>query len=337
MVTVLLAALIALCFIHTKNHHILRNSLVGIIVLLVSGSVLKTMEWTHPTGTPYTAALLQGNIGQEMKWSPEAAQNTINQYLSMIKASDAKLIVLPETALPIIYSSLEPQAKNALVAQAKRNHGDIIVGMIEEKSAPNPEASSDYYNSAISFNEIGTQSYRKNHLVPFGEFIPLKQVFGWIYQDWLNMPLSDLSRGGSQQNVIQTIDKQNIGMNICYEDVFGEEIIQQLPQATLLVNISNDAWYGESFAAEQHMQFSQARALETGRMMLRATNTGATAAIDTHGRVIAHAPNFSQTTLNVTAQHFTGSTPYVQFGNWPFIVLSFAAIFALLLKKIHQT
>ena len=337
MVTVLLAALIALCFIHTKNHHILRNSLVGIIVLLVSGSVLKTVEWTHPTGTPYTAALLQGNIGQEMKWSPETAQNTINQYLSMIKASDAKLIVLPETALPIIYSSLEPQAKNALVAQAKRNHGDIIVGMIEEKSAPNPEASSDYYNSAISFNEIGTQSYRKNHLVPFGEFIPLKQVFGWIYQDWLNMPLSDLSRGGSQQNVIQTIDKQNIGMNICYEDVFGEEIIQQLPQATLLVNISNDAWYGESFAAEQHMQFSQARALETGRMMLRATNTGATAAIDTHGRVIAHAPNFSQTTLNVTAQHFTGSTPYVQFGNWPFIVLSFAAIFALLLKKIHQT
>ena len=333
VLTVLVSALMTLCFIHAKNRRMLRNGIAGITILLVSGGLLKMVEWTQPTGAPITAALLQGNIGQEMKWSPETAQSTINQYLSMIKNSDAKLIVLPETALPIIYSSLEPQAKNALIAQAKRNQGDIIVGMIEEKSVGNPNASDDYYNSAISFNEMGTQSYRKNHLVPFGEFIPLKQVFGWIYQDWLNMPLSDLSRGGRHQNVIQTTSQQNIGMNICYEDVFGEEIISQLPQATLLVNISNDAWYGESFAADQHMQFSQARALETGRMMLRATNTGATVAIGPHGEVFAHAPHFSQTTLNVMAQHYAGSTPYVRFGNWPFIVMCFGAIFALLLKQ----
>ena len=122
-------------------------------------------------------------------------------------------------------------------------------------------------------------------------------------------------------------------VNICYEDVFGEEIIRQLPAATILVNMTNDAWYGQSYAADQHLQFSQARALETGRMMLRATNTGATAAIDQHGYVLAHAPHFTKTTLNVLAQGYAGSTPYVYWGNWPFIVFCFSALAYLLWRK----
>jgi apolipoprotein N-acyltransferase len=129
------------------------------------------------------------------------------------------------------------------------------------------------------------------------------------------------------------IADQQIAINICYEDVFGEEIIRQLPQASLLVNVSNDAWYGESYAAEQHLQFSQARALETGRMMLRATNTGATAAIDPYGYVLAHLPHFEQATLNVMAQGYAGSTPYVQFGNWPFLVISTAGLLLIWRRK----
>jgi len=121
------------------------------------------------------------------------------------------------------------------------------------------------------FGADNSQSYHKNHLVPFGEFIPLKNLLGWIYRDWLNIPLSDLSRGGANQQPMQ-LNAQKIAVNICYEDVFGEEIISQLPEANILVNISNDAWYGKSYAATQHMQFSQVRAIETGRMMLRATN-----------------------------------------------------------------
>jgi apolipoprotein N-acyltransferase len=164
--------------------------------------------------------------------------------------------------------------------------------------------------------------------VPFGEFIPFKMVFGWIYRDLLNMPLSDLSRGSIHQQPMR-VAGEKVAVNICYEDVFGEEIIRQLPAATLLVNVSNDAWYGESYAAEQHMQFSQARALETGRMMLRATNTGATAIIDHKGRVIAHAPHFVQTTLDGTAQGYIGTTPYVLWGNWPFVLFSFITIILL--------
>ena len=114
--------------------------------------------------------------------------------------------------------------------------------------------------------------------------------------------------------------------------MFGEEIIRQLPTATLLVNVSNDAWYGNSYAADQHMQFSQARALETGRMMLRATNTGATAIIDAKGHILAHAPHFVQTTLDGTVQGYAGTTPYVRWGNWPFVLFSFVIV-ALLWRR----
>ena len=183
----------------------------------------------------------------------------------------------------------------------------------------------------LSIGSAQSAVYRKSHLVPFGEFIPLKVAFGWIYRDLLNMPLSDLSRGSLHQTPMH-IAGEKVAVNICYEDVFGEEIIRQLPAASLLVNVSNDAWYGESLAAYQHLQISQARALETGRMMLRTTNTGATAMIDPHGHVLAHAPHFTQTTLNVVAQGYTGSTPYVRFGNWPFILFCFGVI-ALLWRR----
>ena len=128
---------------------------------------------------------------------------------------------------------------------------------------------------------------------------------------------------------------QKVAVNICYEDVFGEEIIRQLPEATLLVNISNDAWYGTSYAADQHMQFSQARALETGRMMLRATNTGATASIDPYGYILAHAPHFTKATLNIQAQGYTGSTPYIRWGNWLFLLFCLSGLGFLLYKTYY--
>ncbi len=300
-----------------------RNAIAALTLILVTGFILKAFEWTTPIGAPIKVALVQGNIAQNTKWSPEKAQSTIDLYLSMLQASKADLIILPETALPVISSQLDEPVINTILAHAKQH--PLIIGMVEYDVN-----TGEYFNSALGFSEATTgeshtQSYAKNHLVPFGEFIPLKKVFDWIYRDWLNMPLSDLSRGGTQQQPM-TLANQKVGVNICYEDVFGEEIIRQLPESTLLVNISNDAWYGKSYAANQHMQFSQARALETGRYMLRATNDGATAAIDQHGYVFAHAPHFTKTTLDVSAQGYTGSTPYVRWGNWPFIVFCFAAL-----------
>ncbi|KAG1647674.1 Apolipoprotein N-acyltransferase [Nymphon striatum] len=314
IITALVAACVAIWLANNKSTSASwkRKAIASLTLTIVSGFLLKPVEWSKP----FNASLIQGNIAQDIKWSPDAAQSTINQYLDMTKASNADLIVLPETALPVIASQLDPAVISALETHAEKNNSNIIVGMVDYNIN-----TQEYFNSAFSFGADATQAYSKNHLVPFGEFIPLKQLLGWIYRDWLNMPLSDLSRGGTQQRPMRLKD-QKVAVNICYEDVFGE-VINQLPEATLLVNISNDAWYGQSFAADQHMQFSQARAIETGRMMLRATNTGATSVIDPHGYVLAHAAHDIKTTLNTKAQGYSGSTPYVFWGNWPFIVIKY--------------
>ena len=331
VITVLMASSIGV-WLATKNAIYRRNAITIVILTFVVGGVLKAVEWTTPIGKPISVALLQGNIAQDEKWSPEKAQSTIDQYMQMIIASKAQLIVTPETALPVTSNQLDPSINDVLSAKAKQNGGDILVGLIQVNASANQPDYDRYYNSAISFGSAPSQAYSKNHLVPFGEFIPLKQVFGWIYRDWLNIPLSDLSRGGTQQQPMSLVN-QRVAINICYEDVFGEEIIRQLPTATMLVNMTNDAWYGQSYAADQHLQFSQARALETGRYMLRATNTGATAAIDQHGYVRAHVPHFTKTTLNISAQGYAGSTPYVRLGNWPFIVFCFSVLAYLLWRK----
>jgi len=320
-ITVFVASLISFSFAKNTAKVWRRSALAALLLIVITGGLLKLVEWTTPVGKPLNVSLLQGNIEQSMKWAPEIAERTFNQYLTMAEASTAKLIVLPETAMPVLSNELPLSVGTRLQQHAIKNQGDILVGMVERENG-------EYFNSVLSFGSAETAVYRKSHLVPFGEFIPFKLAFGWIYRDWLNMPLSDLSRGSIYQQPMH-VAGEKVAVNICYEDVFGEEIIRQLPAATLLVNVSNDAWYGTSYAADQHMQFSQARALETGRMMLRATNTGATAIIDPKGHITAHAPHFVQATLNGTAQGYAGSTPYVRWGNWPFVTFSLGLILLL--------
>lgn len=331
VMTVFIAALIGFWFANKPQNLVWkRNAIAAFTLILVAGLILKAVEWTSPIGKAFDVSLIQGNIPQNLKWSPENAHETIGSYLHMVQMSKAQLIVLPETALPVIASQLDDSVKNTLATHAKRNQGAVITGIVEYS-----EDTMEYFNSAVCFGcpQLTVTSYRKNHLVPFGEFIPLKKIFGWIYRDWLNMPLSDLSRGGKVQANMK-VAGQKIAMNICYEDVFGEEIARNNKSSSIMINISNDAWYGQSYAADQHLQFSQARALETGRYMLRATNTGATAAIDQHGYVFAHAQHDIQTTLNTQAQGFTGSTPYLRWGNWPVLLLFLAYSLFLVAKKV---
>jgi len=314
MIAVFIASLIAYWFVKKPETVIWkRNTFALLVFILAAGNVLKLVEWTAPTAKPISVALLQGNIAQDLKWIPENAERTLNLYLQMAEASQAKLIIMPETALPVLFSEIPAELKARLQQLAHRNQGAVLAGMIERENG-------EYFNSMLNMSKANHEAYRKSHLVPFGEFIPLKTAFGWIYRDLLNMPLSDLSSGSIHQQAMN-VAGEKVAINICYEDVFGEEIIRQLPAATLLVNASNDAWYGQSNAAHQHMQFSQARALETGRTVLRATNTGATAIIDPHGNILAHAPHFTETTLNGMAQGYSGSTPYVRWGNWLFLII----------------
>jgi len=286
-------------------------------VLGAAGAGLRGVEWTAPAGAPLEASLVQGNVPQDLKFDPARYARTLETHALLAEASRARLIVLPETAVPRMLDSVDPAYLARLDAAAKRNGGDLLLG------APTRVGSGAYYNSVVSFGVSPRQLYRKVHLVPFGEFVP--PGFGWIVRV-LSIPLADFSRGATVQRPLQ-VAGQRVAANICYEDAYGNELIRQLPEATLLVNVSNVAWFGDSLAPAQHLQIARARALETGRMHLSATNTGITAVIGRDGRVLAQLAPFTQGRLDSEVQGYAGATPYVRYGDWP----ALAACAALLL------
>jgi apolipoprotein N-acyltransferase len=289
-------------------------------IVAVVGAGLQQLAWTVPTGERVSVTLAQGNIKQDIKWRPEFVRESLDTYLKYTLASPSRLIVLPETALPLFNVDVPPDYLELLARHAKANGGDVLLGVPELVAGKPPL----FYNSVMSYGSNPTQTYRKVHLVPFGDYFPRWGFISWI-MNALDIPMSDFSRGEAYQQPMSAAG-QAVAVNICYEDVFGEEIIRQLPKATLLANFTNDAWWGDSFASEQHTQMSQMRSLETGRYMLRATNTGLTAIIDERGRIRASAPQFVATVLHGTAQGFSGSTPYVRWGNLPFIFLAAAGL-----------
>lgn len=302
---------------------ILHPSSFILVAVWACGFGLKQVGWSEPVGTPVSVSLIQGNVAQDLKWRPDRVGPTLDRYRSMVFASDSRLIVLPETALPLFLDQVPPEYFEELAAHARRNGGDVLIGVVEGSPG------SGYYNSVITIGTAASQRYRKSHLVPFGEFIPLRPVLAWIV-NVLAIPLQDFGRGDEQQRPL-AIAGQRVAVNICYEDAFGEEIIRQLPEATLLVNVSNVAWFGRSLAPQQHLQISQARALETGRPMLRATNTGVTAIIGPSGKVVAAAPEFARATVTRMVQGHAGSTPYVRWGNYAVLALCVVMVAATMI------
>jgi len=297
---------------------IIHHSSLIIVAIWFAGWGLKQVEWTEPVGEPVSVSLLQGNIAQDLKWRGDSVQATLAAYQMLAGASTSRLIILPETALPLFLDQVPADFLSELAERARGNGGDILIGVPERR------AGGEYFNSVVSYGAAPSQSYRKSHLVPFGEFIPLRPVLGWIVSV-LAIPLQDFSRGADDQRPL-AVAGQRVAVNICYEDAFGEEIIRQLPEATLLVNVSNVAWFGRSIAPAQHLQISQARALETGRYLLRATNTGVTAAIDPHGEVVAGAPQFLASILTLSVRGHGGATPYVRWGNYAVLALCLALL-----------
>lgn len=298
-----------------------REALATLVILLGGGATLAWVPWTATTGAPLEVSLIQGNIAQDAKFRPEQLAETLHLFERLVSEAGSPLVILPETALPMLFNELPDDYLDRLAAQARARNGDLITGVFENE----PVGSDRYFNAAISLGTAPQQRYRKVHLVPFGEFIPLKALLAPIINGVLQIPLSDQTRGSTQQRPLE-VAGQKVAIDICYEDAFGEEVIRQLPEATLLVNLTNDAWYGDSWASEQHLQMSQTRALESGRTMLRATNTGRTAVIDHRGQVLAMLPEFQTAILRHTVSGRSGATPYVRFGNAPAVILALAAL-----------
>jgi len=293
---------------------------LALVLVFGLGQLAKQIAWTSAQGAPLQVALLQGNIPQDLKFQPDRYAATLATYRRLIEASQGQLIVLPETAIPRFLDAVDPGYLRDIARIAFERRADVLIG------APIRDREGRYFNSVVSVGASPSQRYDKSHLVPFGEFVP--PGFGWIVNTFA-IPLSNFSLGPENPRPL-ALAGQLVAPNICWEDAFGEEIIRQLPRATLLVNVSNVAWFGDSLAPAQHLQISRMRAIETGRAMLRATNTGMTAIIDRRGRVVAKLPQFAEGILEGEVQGHSGATPYVKLGNTPVVLVCVVLLGALI-------
>lgn len=290
---------------------------VGLVVLISLSFILGQIPWSQPIGHALKASLLQGNIAQDLKWLPEQRQPSIDLYTRLTQEHwDSDVIIWPETALPAYFHQAKSYLSH-LADVAKQHDTDVLIGMPVLDMAEE-QKERRYYNSFVLLGDEFA-FYHKQHLVPFGEFVPLKSLLGGFF-DFFHIPMADFSRGERESKTLPVAGLQ-AGISICYEDAFGEEVIEALPRANFLINVSNDAWFGDSLAPHQHLQMAQMRALETGRPMLRGTNNGVSAVIDPRGEIIAISPQFKQHVLTATIQPMQGSTPYVRTGNYPMLVL----------------
>ncbi|MQA39765.1 apolipoprotein N-acyltransferase [Rugamonas aquatica] len=303
--------------------HRTRLRAAGLIVAIsVAGVALSYLHWTYPEGKPISVRLLQGNIPQEEKFNGAHVMAALKLYQDAITAVPADLIATPETAIVMLPQQLPPDYLPGIAQFLNKTNSNLILGI------PVADSQTAYFNSAIGIpSKLGTSYYRydKHHLVPYGEFIPFG--FRW-FVNLMSIPLGDQTSGRDIQPSFPIKD-QRVLPNICYEDLFGEEIADQLNNpaqgqkpATVLLNISNLAWFGDTIAIPQHLQISQMRTLETGRPMLRATNTGATAIINGEGKVVQQLPVNTYGALSATVQGMAGSTPYILWGNKLFLALA---------------
>lgn len=320
--TALSSSLLLVPLLHSNNKKIFPV-LLSVTVIWFGGYFLSQINWTEVTGKPIKVSLVQGNVEQKNKWDPNHFDKRKQRYLSLTqKHWDSDLILWPENSLTIFHHQLKENFLMSLAEEAKKQNTDIILGLpvLDRKK-------DEYFSSLMAINNSNVinnneQFYHKNHLVPFGEYVPLASLLRGLVL-FFDLPMSGFTPGQYNQKLL-TAAGQKIAPTICYEDTFGEDLIRFLPEATLLLNASNNAWYGDSFAPHQHLQISQMRALETGRDMMRVTTNGVSALINYKGKIISRSPQFQKYVVTGYMQPRTGSTPYVTWGNYAlllFIVL----------------
>jgi apolipoprotein N-acyltransferase len=298
-----------------------------IAALLLGGLPLGSVAWTEPVGKPIHVRLAQGNIPQDEKFGPEGVERAHDVYFALMsRPGPVDLVALPESVYPVPLSYLSDKVTRDLLDYVRDRNAALVFGIFIEESGGR------FFNSAIGVAPGGqsAQRYSKRHLVPFGEFIPFG--FRW-FVDLMQMPIGDQERGPRFQPLLD-LAGQRIAVNICYEDLFGSEIIDAWNDPkrapTLLLNLSNLAWFNDSNALPQHLQISRLRALETGRPMLRATNTGATAVVGPRGEVVQVLAYNQPGLLDAEVQGYGGETPFVRFGNLPALIGAAALLLAAL-------
>jgi apolipoprotein N-acyltransferase len=327
MLTISATALL-LAFLHRGRERWVAVAIVAIPWVL--GAALTPVQWTAPQGNAINTTIIQAGIPQERKWLPEERQPTRDFYRDRtIAATDSELVVWPEVAIPSVTDREEPYIRS-LESTIAATRQTIVFGILERERGLAEEAR--IFNSVIGLNGDDRQVYRKRHLVPFGEYFPVPTfVRNWMRM--MSLPFSDLSPGADEQPLLTTADGTPFSVVICYEDSYGAEMLFAFPEAALLINVSNDAWFGDSIAPHQHLQIARMRSLELGRETIRATNTGISAFIDARGAVLATGAQFEPVQMSSNVQPRAGATPYVRFGNWPVVSLSLLVLAGFWLRS----
>lgn len=316
-------ALTALLLGGTRER-ILAAAVAGALWLVAFG--FWDRPWTEATGEPVTVAIVQGAVPQDLKWSIAQRDATIELYRSLTEPHlGTDIIVWPEAALPALVHELGhvlgPQWVDA------RNSGSaLVLGQLREDGEQG-----NYYNGVLALDREA-QWYYKRRLVPLSEYFPVPD----FVREWLrglDLPYSGFEPGARRQPALDAAG-QKLGVTICYEDAYAADQLAVLHEATLLVNVTNDAWFGDSTAAHQHLEISRMRALEAGRPLLRAANDGISAIIGADGRVVEVLPRFEPGVLTGSVQPRIGLTPYARVGNWPIVSLCLILLGVALLPRL---
>lgn len=305
LVGLLVTALVLVMFDRARDTARIAMPLTAAVILLSLPIMGGT--FTALNGDALNVAVLQGSVTQDKKWLPEQFQPTLELYRDLsLQHQNADLVVWPEVAIPGWYRDVESRFLEPLARELKP---ELVVGVLRQS-----EEQGRYYNAAI---QISGNEYYKRHLVPFGEYAPFDESIGGFVRKQLGIPLPDFKRGAEQQAPMQ-VDGRPFVITLCYENAFGHEFRQQVASGSFIVNMSNDGWFGDSIALQQHLQMARLRALESQRWLLRATNTGVTSAISPKGEVVQQLPVLQPGSLQQRIQPRVGATPYLESGDRPF-------------------
>lgn len=311
------AAAILVIIIGTARDRVIAAPLI--ILPWIIGAVLGRVDWTEDYGDPIRTTIVQGGVPQDLKWEPAQFKETLDYYRgATLNVPESELVVWPEVAIP----ARDDQVRNYLeivTADVKRNRQTVLLGILEYSAERSVEP--QIFNSVFLLGNGERQVYRKRHLVPFGEYFPVPEgVREWMRMQ--NLPYSDLSAGDDVQALLTAANGAKLAVAVCYEDAYGAEQLYAFPEADLIVNVSNDAWFGDSIAPHQHLQIARMRALEVGRYAVRATNTGISAFIGPSGDLLRVGKQFEPVILTMDVRARRGSTIYASSGNWPVLFIS---------------
>jgi apolipoprotein N-acyltransferase len=286
-------------------------SVVAVLMPWLAGAVLQPLDWTEPAGEPMRATIVQAGVSQDKKWDRDQLRPIMQFYLSTtMSMPDSDIVLWPEVAIPSLDDYVESFIAT-VTKEASRRGQNVLFGILERDDE---RGESRVYNSVLLVGSGERQAYRKRHLVPFGEYFPVPDsVRAWMKMQ--NLPHSDLTPGDAEQPLLVASNGVKLATAICYEDAYGNEQLYAFPDAGLIINVSNDAWFGDSIAPHQHLEIARMRALEVERPVIRSTNTGISAFIDANGRLMQSGRQFQAEVMTSEVQPRAGATPYAASGN----------------------